>query len=206
MLLFATAASMFAVDRIETPLSRNDFEKRYKSSMPSQLKALLESDTVTALEKEGLRFMYAYMTLPDIMDRTPQYYLQNIRGAIRASEEMPWGKDVPDREFRHFVLSPRVNNENLDDSRDYLYAELKDRIKGMSMEDAILEVNHWCHEKRLIDLQTDAPTRQARQYAPPWADAERKAHSESQRYAQSAFLLVRYILRDGHTLTTITPG
>ncbi|WP_286332110.1 hypothetical protein [Duncaniella freteri] len=51
MLLFATTASMFAVDRIETPLSRNDFEKRYKSSMPSQLKALLESDTVTALEK-----------------------------------------------------------------------------------------------------------------------------------------------------------
>ncbi len=161
MLLFATAASMFAVDRIETPLSRNDFEKRYKSSMPSQLKALLESDTVTALEKEGLRFMYAYMTLPDIMDRTPQYYLQNIRGAIQASEEMPWGKDVPDREFRHFVLSPRVNNENLDDSRDYLYAELKDRIKGMSMEDAILEVNHWCHEKatyRPSDGRTNSPS------------------------------------------------
>ncbi len=161
MLLFATTASMFAVDRIETPLSRNDFEKRYKSSMPSQLKALLESDTVTALEKEGLRFMYAYMTLPDIMDRTPQYYLQNIRGAIRASEEMPWGKDVPDREFRHFVLSPRVNNENLDDSRDYLYAELKDRIKGMSMEDAILEVNHWCHEKatyRPSDGRTNSPS------------------------------------------------
>ncbi len=155
------AVSMFAVDSIETPLSKIDFEKRYGSSIPSQLRVLLESDTVTRLEKEGLRFMYAYMTLPDIMNRTPQYYLENIRGAIRASREMPWGKDVPDREFRYFVLSPRVNNENLDDSRDYLYSELKERVKGLSMEDAILEVNHWCHEKatyRPSDGRTNSPS------------------------------------------------
>jgi len=155
------AVSMFAVDSIETPLSKIDFEKRYGSSIPSQLRVLLESDTVTRLEKEGLRFMYAYMTLPDIMNRTPQYYLENIRGAIRASREMPWGKYVLDREFRYFVLSPRVNNENIDDSRDYLYSELKERVKGLSMEDAILEVNHWCHEKatyRPSDGRTNSPS------------------------------------------------
>lgn len=159
--LLCITGSMLAVHKIETPMSKTDFENRYSSGMPSQLKELLASDTITPLEKEALRFMYAYMTLPDMMDRTPQYYLKNIRAAIRASAEMPWGKVVPDREFRHFVLSPRVNNENLDDSRDYLFAELKDRVKGLSMEDAILEVNHWCHEKatyRPSDGRTNSPS------------------------------------------------
>ena len=48
--------------------------------------------------------------------------------------------------FRHFVLVYRVNNENLDSSRLVFFNELKDRIKNMTMYDAALEVNHWCHE------------------------------------------------------------
>ena len=32
-------------------------------------------------------------------------------------------------------------------SRPAFYDELKDRVRGLSMRDAILEVNHWCHEK-----------------------------------------------------------
>ena len=73
---------------------------------------------------------------------------------------MPWGRTVPEREFKHFVLPVRVNNENLDDSRKVFYAELKDRVKNLSMKDAILEVNHWCHEKvtyRPTDGRTSSP-------------------------------------------------
>ena len=54
----------------------------------------------------------------------------------------------------------RVNNESLDLSRPVFYKELKDRVKGMSMEDAILEVNHWCHEKATYqpsDARTSSP-------------------------------------------------
>ena len=60
---------------------------------------------------------------------------------------MPWGKSVPDSIFYHFVLPVRVNNENLDTARIVFYNELKGRVQEMSMKDAILEVNHWCHEK-----------------------------------------------------------
>ena len=73
---------------------------------------------------------------------------------------MPWGKEIPDEVFRHFVLPIRVNNENLDDSRRVFYDELKDRVKGLPMKDAILEVNHWCHEKvvyRPSDARTSSP-------------------------------------------------
>ena len=65
-----------------------------------------------------------------------------------------------EREFKHFVLPVRVNNENLDTARMVFYRELKDRVKNLSMEDAILEVNHWCHEKvsyRPSDARTSSP-------------------------------------------------
>ena len=62
--------------------------------------------------------------------------------------------------FRHFVLPIRVNNEPLDASRAYFYKELKERIKNLSMHDAILEINHWCHEKvtyQPADARTSSP-------------------------------------------------
>ncbi|MCX6270879.1 MAG: transglutaminase-like domain-containing protein [Bacteroidetes bacterium] len=53
-----------------------------------------------------------------------------------------------------------MNNENLDSFRTVVYPELKQRVKGMSLHDAALEVNHWCHEKvtyRGSDSRTSSP-------------------------------------------------
>lgn len=100
----------------------------------------------TTEEQEALRFLYAYMPLADATDYTTAFYLDNVRMSLKARQEMPWGQHVPELLFRHFVLPMRVNNENLDSVRMVLYEELKQRVKGMSMKDAILEVNHWCHE------------------------------------------------------------
>ena len=97
-------------------------------------------------ETEALQFLYAYMTLMDATDYSAQYYLDNVRCALATREQMPWGNDVPELLFRHFVLPVRVNNENLDDFRTQCYQELRQRVAGMTMQQAILEVNHWCHE------------------------------------------------------------
>ena len=107
-----------------------------------------------------LNFLYKYMALPDKTDYSKAFYEENVALSLRARREMPWGKTVPEREFKHFVLPVRVNNENLDDSRKVFYAELKNRVKNLSMQDAILEVNHWCHEKvtyRPTDGRTSSP-------------------------------------------------
>ena len=101
---------------------------------------------VNEQELEALRFLYAYMPLADVTDYTVQFHLDNVRATFAAREQMPWGKDIPDLLFRHFVLPLRVNNEALDMSRPVFFSELKERVRGMSMEEAILEVNHWCHE------------------------------------------------------------
>lgn len=116
-------------------------------------------------EEEALKFLYAYMPIADITDYTKAYHLNNVRTALRTRKEMPWGNKVPELLFRHFVLPMRVNNEPLDSSRTIFYRELKERVKGLSTKDAILEVNHWCHEKVTYepsDSRTSSPLQSIR--------------------------------------------
>ena len=118
-----------------------------------------EKDT-TFNEKQALQFLYQYMPLGDSVDYTEDYYRECIHYAFLAKEEMPWGASVPEREFKHFVVPVRVNNENLDRFRATYYEELKERVKNLSLYDAVLEVNHWCHEHvnyKGSDSRTSAP-------------------------------------------------
>ena len=78
---------------------------------------------------------------------------------------MPWGKVIPEDLFRHFVLPVRVNNEHLDSARIVFYEELKNRVKSLSLYDAILEVNHWCHEKAIYTPPMPVPVRLWQRYA-----------------------------------------
>lgn len=115
---------------------------------------------MTPAERDAMTFLYAYMPSNDLTDRDGAFYLENVRSSLKARQEMPWGKIVPEREWRHFVLPIRVNNEALDGSRMVLFEALKDRVKGLSIRDAILEVNHWCHEHVVYspsDSRTSSP-------------------------------------------------
>ena len=119
---------------------------------------LYNGDVLSQEEREALTFLYAYMPLADAVDYPAEYFLDQVRASFRIREEMGW--NVPEREFRHFVLPIRVNNENLDTARVVFYRELKPRVQGLSMEEAILEVNHWCHEKMTYqpsDARTSSP-------------------------------------------------
>ena len=111
-------------------------------------------------EEEALEFLYESMPLGDSVDYTEDYFRECVHYAFKAKAELPWGKDIPEREFKHFVLPPRVNNENLDRFRATCFEELKDRVKDLSLYDAVLEVNHWCHEHvnyKGSDSRTSAP-------------------------------------------------
>ncbi len=111
-------------------------------------------------EKEFLTFLYAYMPLSDLADYSGEFYLNHVKTTIKARNEIEWTSKIPDNIFKHFVLPHRINNENLDTVRSVIFNALKDRIKGMSMVDAAIEVNHWCHEKveyRPADGRTSSP-------------------------------------------------
>ena len=117
-------------------------------------------DTLDTETREALEFLYAYMPYSDLADYGQEFYLQQIRAAFAARDHFDWGKAIPEDIFRHFVLVYRVNNENLDTARLLMQRELMPRIEKLSMYDAALEVNHWCHEYvayRASDGRTSAP-------------------------------------------------
>ena len=147
---------------LSDPTYRTKVEKafRQKINLVGSRFFNLSGQQATPKEREALEFLYAYMPLADATDYPTTYYLDNVRASFRTQQEMPWGQKVPELLFRHFVLPIRVNNENLDNSRSEFYQALKDRVKGLSMYDAILEVNHWCHEHvtyQPSDARTSSP-------------------------------------------------
>ena len=120
----------------------------------------LDAMDLSTDEREALEFLYAYMPLGDMLNKEPGYFLDHYHLTQQALDKMPWGKKIPEREMRHFVFPIRVNNENLDSSRYVFFDELAPRIKNMGMRDAVLEVNHWCHEKAVYmpsDRRTSSP-------------------------------------------------
>lgn len=131
----------------------------------AELNALQKADSLDRMElstesRSALEFLYAYMTWPDVADYSISYHKAQAECALRAREEMPWGKSVPQREWTHFVLPVRINNENLDAFRTACYNELRDRVKGLTMQQAVYEVNHWCHEYvtyKPSDSRTSSP-------------------------------------------------
>jgi transglutaminase-like putative cysteine protease len=112
---------------------------------------------LTGEERTALEFLYAYMPLADLADHDGDFYLAAVRASLRARRELPWGPQIPGALFRHFVLPLRVNNETLDTFRQDHYAELKARVAGLTLRQAVLEINHWCNE-RVIYQGTDART------------------------------------------------
>ena len=146
-------------DTTERAVVQSDFDNRVAKLTQGNLFDVF-NQPMTDMQKEAMTFLYAYMPLGDITDYSGDFFLENIDYTLKAKEEMPWGKMIPEREFRHFVLPIRVNNENLDSSRKVFYEELKDRVKNLSLHDAVLEVNHWCHEKVVYtpsDSRTSSP-------------------------------------------------
>ena len=113
--------------------------------------------------EEYVDFLYAYMPHPDLAAHPLTYWEANVEKTLEVRDRMDWG--IPEREFRHFVLPLRVNNEPLDDFRT-LYADtLCARVAGMRIDEAALEINHWCHEMATYqpsDGRTSSPLQTVR--------------------------------------------
>ncbi|MEG1934406.1 MAG: transglutaminase-like domain-containing protein, partial [Rikenellaceae bacterium] len=164
-LLLLTAPLIFSCGNhlITDSTTRNDVEAALqqkqelygKTSTPF---AIFDSELTTP-EREALEFLYAYAPITD-MNVDHKLILDHVDVTLRAKEEMPWADSISEEMFLHFVLPIRVNNENIDSSRVIFYKELKERVKDLSLKDAALEVNHWCHEKVIYtpsDARTSSP-------------------------------------------------
>ena len=80
------------------------------------------------------------MPMPDSLVNSRQYWEEVVDKTLEVRDRMNWG--IPEREFRHFVLPVRVNNEDLDRFRAVYADEICKRVKGMSLHDAVVEIHH----------------------------------------------------------------
>ncbi len=102
---------------------------------------------LSEIELEDYRFLLAYMPLADLAIMSSADVIDNIRLARHARQTFGWADQVDESLFRHFILPHRVSQEPFVRGwRSQFLDEITPRIKGMSMTNAALEVNHWCHE------------------------------------------------------------
>jgi len=157
-LLMLFGLSFATISHAQTDIHK-DFEAR-KATFNDNRYYKIFDENLTREERRCLEFLYAYMPTSDITDYNGDFWKMNVDVALKAKNSTSWGKKVPMREFMHFVVPVRINNENLDEARRVFFEDIKDRIKGLSMKDAALEVNHWCHEHvsyQPSDIRTEAP-------------------------------------------------
>jgi len=153
--------SVFSLDVTTMELIERKFREKelIAQSKNIQLFNIFQQE-LTEEETWALKFLYAYMPINDLADYEGSLFLSHVRQTLEIRNEVPWGDRVPDHLFLHFVLPYRVNSESIDDSRRILFNELAERTANLSMTEAILETNYWCHEKATYmgsDFRTISP-------------------------------------------------
>ncbi len=98
-------------------------------------------------EQTFLRYVLSTLPLSDLGDYSLRHFQAVVRHALQVRCEFPWCAALPEHLFLLYVLYPRINNEELADCRELFYTALSDRIRGLSWEQAVLEVNRWCAEQ-----------------------------------------------------------
>lgn len=162
-----SACSFYSCSTDSHFIKENDFRAKVENDFSEKQRIMKHgnmfevfNEQMTLEEKGAMQFLYAYMAISDLADYSGDYFLKNVRLSLNNRKESSWGANIPDLIFRHFVLPVRINNENMDNSREVFQKELWPRVKNLSMHDAVLEVNHWCHEKVVYtpsDSRTSSP-------------------------------------------------
>ena len=105
---------------------------------------------LTALSPErrtAMEFLRTHLPASDLDSYPFALFLQFADHALFLRENAPWCRALDEEIFLHYVLFPRVNDEDLSFHRQIFYDALRPRVCGLpSVEAVVLEVNRWCHE------------------------------------------------------------
>lgn len=132
-----------------------EFMREIESSFAKQMERLGEKEIqikkvleeCTQEEGEALKCLYASMPVSDGADYAPELYLDYARHGVFLWKYGPFAGQIPENIFAGYVLHHRVNNEDLTMCRSFFYEKLKDKIQGLTMEEAILVINYWCAQE-----------------------------------------------------------
>lgn len=103
-------------------------------------------------------FLYENLPESDLNCYGEAIFQQFAEHALMLRRIVPWCKGLEQELFDHYVLFPRVNDEDLSFHRKLFFDALWPRIRELgSMEERILEVNRWCGQMANYQMQ-DART------------------------------------------------
>ncbi|MEJ8307187.1 transglutaminase domain-containing protein [Saccharibacillus sacchari] len=158
----SVANDVFSLTPKQLAAINEAFEQRrtLASAREQELFGVLDEEHLSDEERLALIFLYAHMPINDLADYDGKLFLSHVRHALRMRRTMPWGNKVPDELFLHYVLPPRINNERIEDYRGVIASELTERVRTLSMSEAVLETNYWCYEKATYtgsDARTISP-------------------------------------------------
>ena len=90
----------------------------------------------------AMGFLMEHLPTSDLINYPFGLFLQFAEHAVFLRENVAWCAQLDQELFDHYVLFPRVNDEDLSFHRKLFYDEVLPRIEGInSAEERVLEVN-----------------------------------------------------------------
>ena len=105
--------------------------------------------------REWMTYLAATLPSADLPNYPLSVWIPYIEHALKVREEFPWCKELPEDMFVDYVFYPRINTEDIECPLEVFYNELKPRIEGKTLEQAVLEVNYWCQEHATYQMADD---------------------------------------------------
>lgn len=102
---------------------------------------------LTGVNELFMKYLYAYMPLSDAGAYEYETIYSYAAHAAFLLENSPYTEKVPQEYFFNYILSHRINSEDITDCRRLFYDMVKERIGKMTMSEAVLELNNWCYEQ-----------------------------------------------------------
>lgn len=146
---------MFSVHLQEYAYSKYQERKKYYGLLWNEIEGALKDCT----EEEAvlMRFLYGTMPVRDAGEYNFSVFLSYVQHSLWLRRNMVWCRELDEDIFIHHVLYYRINSEDISDCRKFFYKQLKDRIQGISLKEAVIEINYWCGENVVYE-STDSRT------------------------------------------------
>lgn len=107
-------------------------------------------------KQRAIEFLRTHLPESDLSHYEEDLFLRFIDHALALRKSAPWCAALDEELFLHYVLFPRVNDEDLSFHRAVFHNALWDRIASLpTTTEKVLEVNRWCHEMASYEMQDD---------------------------------------------------
>ncbi|MBR2895647.1 MAG: transglutaminase domain-containing protein [Oscillospiraceae bacterium] len=112
--------------------------------------------SLTPAQQHAMEFLLTHLPQSDLDCYDHTLFLCFVDHALALREHAPWCAELEEEIFLHYVLFPRVNDEDLSFHRALFHDTLWERIRTLpTTEEKILEINRWCHEIASYQMQDD---------------------------------------------------